>query len=57
MCELAHGQKVKIAATHIVLLFGPRRVRFQQQSYHCLRLIALLHCGEVQRQSPILSTP
>ena len=56
MCELAHGWEVRIAATHIVLLFGPRRVRFQQQCYHRLRLTALLHRGDVQRQPPILST-
>ena len=56
MCELAHGWEVRIAATHIVLLFGPRRVRFQQQCYHRLRFTALLHRGDVQRQPPILST-
>ena len=56
MCELAHGWEVRIAATHIVLLFCPRRVRFQQQCYHRLRLTALLHSGDVQRQPPILST-
>ena len=54
--ELAHGCEVKITATHLVLLFSPRRVRVQQQCYHRLRLTALLHCGDVQRQSPILST-
>ena len=57
MCVSFHtsGWEVKIAATHIVLLFGPRRVRFQQHCYHRLRFTALLHRGDVQRQSPILS--
>ena len=50
------GSRVCGKATHIVLLFGPRRVSFQQQCYHRLRLTALLHRGDVQRQSPTLST-
>ena len=41
---------------HIVLMFGPFRVRVQQRRHHRLRLLALLHCGDVQRQSAILHT-